>query len=1171
MNILYYFEPWVELSRPHLRYHNLRYQLGPQIRNLRRAYSDVKIKIVVGEGTAHKCAKERYDFEGCEHVVLKSADLKGFWGNYLEASLALYNGDAETAFAAHLSQAVDGFVPDFVISFLAPLPDLSKVWPDAVTLFAEFGIFSRAPYPRTFYFDPQGMFAKSSIQTCASELLDAAASAEDLELLKEFRQRNIHAFYQQHKILDANLAEAAAKFECKLLLPLQFSNYFGFDACASYADQFEFLTDVLDSIPSEIGVFVTEHTGWPEVITDHNISYLRDRYPNLLWSQRLSKIRSASQYLLSEVDGVVTVSSSVGLQCMAWDKPLFSPWQSHLAGYSQVRSLDEITVQKIKSFEPGTYDRAILALLGRYYLTEERAYDAKLFREYLEKLQERRHETSFLSRFAPFGNTQELMKSLRQACREQDGHKLYLDDVGDELQRVKTNAAVEVPRGFVNAVDSTEVVSFDLFDTLVDRPFAAPHELYLYIQQEVRQLVGDSALEFHKLRRLAEHRTRQGSTRNEVSIDEIYDTLLAMSDIPSAFKERLIELEFNTELKLCRQREYGFKLFSHAVNQGKRIVCISDFYYGKAYLRRLLDANGYGSLADLYVSTDFGESKSEGTLFKQVFHRLGVPASKILHVGDNRASDVVNAEKFGCRTFFHPRAMAILAGQPIAKESWSSMMARTVFASDRAQLGQSMYFGLLARRQFDWVPKQPRIGFSGGDPRQLGYTVLGPLLFAFSQWLVEEIRRRNSDHVFFLSRDGRLFHRAYEALRAAQPSLPPASYLLSSRRAYGLAAVMSVADAQELIAIPFEPTSLSAIFESRFGVALNDEVCSRDELDAIGIPSLQIKVHPVHDLIRLKRLVALVYPQIKQRAEIERAAVLKYLDSQALLTASRPALVDIGYAGTIQHCLSRLTGKQDISGHYFMTHMKVDELINSGLSISGYFRESVEHHLRRDLLSNNISLFELLFSSAEQSLICFAESPEQGGVVAQTKDARCDPERDKLVTSIQLGALDFIEDIVSYLGTDWKRIGFSRDFAARNLEQLLVTPAKEDAELFNNISAEDGFAGQSARYIVADIVSALMKFKRLTKEQAVALVQKSEWRAGARAILPASASASASSQQPIRVPVKKESPPPMPRIDQPEAALSRRARLVRKLRRDPYQYFSDSSIPLFRGMRHFFR
>ena len=273
---------------------------------------------------------------------------------------------------------------------------MSTAWPDALTLYAEFGIFSRKPYPKSYYFDVAGMFYQSSISQYASEILNSRYSSEEIFRLNRLRNETIFPSCQNSVIGTLPLKLKAEQFQCNLLLPLQFSGYFGFDCCAPYVDQFDYLTNVFDTIPSNIGIFVTEHDGWPKVITHHNIHYLEDKYPNLLWSPEFSNITAVSQVLMPLVDGVITVSSSMGLQSMLWDKPVFSPWQSHLKGFSFVDSLGEISIDNIRSYQTGYYDAAILTLLSRYYLIEDITYDARKFIAFITHLYHNRQAQSFI-------------------------------------------------------------------------------------------------------------------------------------------------------------------------------------------------------------------------------------------------------------------------------------------------------------------------------------------------------------------------------------------------------------------------------------------------------------------------------------------------------------------------------------------------------------------------------------------------------------------------------------------------------------------------------------------------------------------------------------------------------------------------------------------------------
>ena len=73
MKIVYYFEPWVELERPHLRYHNLRYQMAPQAKQL--AKQGHEVLFLIGDGTYQKCILEGYNFDNIDVEVINQDEL----------------------------------------------------------------------------------------------------------------------------------------------------------------------------------------------------------------------------------------------------------------------------------------------------------------------------------------------------------------------------------------------------------------------------------------------------------------------------------------------------------------------------------------------------------------------------------------------------------------------------------------------------------------------------------------------------------------------------------------------------------------------------------------------------------------------------------------------------------------------------------------------------------------------------------------------------------------------------------------------------------------------------------------------------------------------------------------------------------------------------------------
>ena len=179
-------------------------------------------------------------------------------------------------------------------------------------------------------------------------------------------------------------------------------------------------------------------------------------------------------------------------------------------------------------------------------------------------------------------------------------------------------------------IDEAEVVSFDLFDTLVYRESGKPESVF--------KLISDEHEGFYKKRLLAERRARK-EIPSEITIDDIYDRI---EGIEKKELELLQKKEIDTELSVSRIREEGRMLYEYALLTKKTIVITSDMYLGEGILTRILEKNGYSSWDKLYVSSAYGMIKKKG-LFKAVIKDY--EGKKILHIGDDSVSDWASARK----------------------------------------------------------------------------------------------------------------------------------------------------------------------------------------------------------------------------------------------------------------------------------------------------------------------------------------------------------------------------------------------------------------------------------------------------------------------------------------------------------------------------------------------
>lgn len=114
---------------------------------------------------------------------------------------------------------------------------------------------------------------------------------------------------------------------------------------------------------------------------------------------------------------------------------------------------------------------------------------------------------------------------------------------------------------------------------------------------------------------------------------------------PPSVTDRLCELEEEAELEFCRPRESGVALFRAALSAGRRVIVITDSCLESASLEKLLQKCGIKGYEAVYSSADCRRLKRTGTLFTWV--RRHRPGTKILHIGDNRETDVEMAKRMG--------------------------------------------------------------------------------------------------------------------------------------------------------------------------------------------------------------------------------------------------------------------------------------------------------------------------------------------------------------------------------------------------------------------------------------------------------------------------------------------------------------------------------------------
>ena len=317
-------------------------------------------------------------------------------------------------------------------------------------------------------------------------------------------------------------------------------------------------------------------------------------------------------------------------------------------------------------------------------------------------------------------------------------------------------------------IDRHEVISFDLFDTLLMRQMLEPTDVFALVAQRARAQ-GISLPSFSVHRRRAElYVLRHGHH----TLAAIYRQLQKMCGWTDAVRDDVMRWELDVERGVLVPRQDMVDCLAYACQLGKRVYIITDMYLPSVQLEQFLQAHGIRGFQKILVSGEYGCGKSDG-LF-DVF-RKEVPGASYLHIGDNKVADGLAARLAGIDACVIRSALALLRlSRYRALEDFTGTM------NDRMLLG--MMLARIANSPFSLREDKT---FTIADFGQYAYTFLAPVLMALLVWLLRIAKEIPCDAILFAARDGYLIQQLYDLAcqRKEWRGLPPSKYFYTSRKA----------------------------------------------------------------------------------------------------------------------------------------------------------------------------------------------------------------------------------------------------------------------------------------------------------------------------------------------------------------------------------------------------
>jgi len=415
----------------------------------------------------------------------------------------------------------------------------------------------------------------------------------------------------------------------------------------------------------------------------------------------------------------------------------------------------------------------------------------------------------------------------------------------------------------LDAIDSHDIISFDIFDTLLNRIVMYPKDVFEIIEKKT------------EIEGFADRRYEIQISYPHCSLNDIYSMLGDMYGYDEKTLGTLRSEELKLETDLIIPRESIVSILDYAKSRNKEVVLVSDMYLDEEYVETLLERNGITGYKKILISCKYDQLKHEG-LFNELIKEY--KGESILHIGDDYYSDFISAQESGLDVFYVPSCLES------AKENGYSHIIEMC-----STLAERKMMGLALALAFD----DP---FSANNDLRIACMIAAPLILGYLQWVCSEMNGKGYDYYLLSARDGALLVDIYSRIRKNDPlDLPPAKYLYISRHAAYLTIMDDFRMASDFINFDKYRSDPKKLIHSIFNIPLS-------EMKPYGDESLE----EYYDA----NLEA-----ISRAADRYRGNYKRYLEREGL-SASKCAIMDFVSEGSSQMMLENKVSER-WDGYYF--------------------------------------------------------------------------------------------------------------------------------------------------------------------------------------------------------------------------------------------------------------
>ncbi|MDM0818955.1 hypothetical protein ACHM2L_06760 [Clostridium perfringens] len=579
----------------------------------------------------------------------------------------------------------------------------------------------------------------------------------------------------------------------------------------------------------------------------------------------------------------------------------------------------------------------------------------------------------------------------------------------------------------VKLIKENDVISFDIFDTLIKRSLNKPTDLFKLVEEEYYKKY-DKKISFANDRVNSERIARRKTNLEEVSLADIYESF------PSSYtknqKDILKKMEIDYEKLVCRKNNEVYPIFKLAIENNKEIIIVTDMYLPKDIIEEILILNDLNGYEELFVSCNEKVTKYSGNMYGKLLESDFLKGKKILHIGDNIVADIANAKKYGLNTFH-------------IKGSGEGSLRKKILNKLDIQSKEGIYEILLKNFIKNNITNNDFF-------YKWGYKCLGPMLYGFIKNIEQKSTELGLEHIYFFARDGYLLKEAYNTYYNSDKKIEN-SYIYVSRKA---------------LVIPTFNEDDSLIFIlKKLGIKNNITINSFLSRITNNIDKYKkyvfdegLKLNDVINIDNEYKVLENLYFKIKNELFKEinenRLLVKEYLIQEGFGKYNNVGIMDLGWRGSLQNSLNKFLNLSNLDVNVYGFYLGLTEAFykfkDHNMIGQGYLFMK-DNKLNENKILGSIGLVELLFTAPHGTTLGYKLN-DDGNISPVLDEIEYDNVQEEKIRRIQLGALTFIKDFSNKFG---ESLSIDQNTLNKNFLQSIARPTIEETNLFGEFLFDD--------------------------------------------------------------------------------------------------------------------